>query len=81
MVAVADKDTLMIEIVVENKQVTEILPMVQSMRERGWVQGRDFDFTYHPAEYRYTWDQTAEQRTVFTFYREEIATVFALTYL
>ena len=55
--------------------------MVQSMRERGWVQGQDFDFTYHPAEYRYTWDKTANQRTVFTFYREEIATVFALTYL
>ena len=81
MVAVADKDTLMIEIVVDNQEVSELLPMVKSMRERGWVQGRDFDFTYHPAEYRYTWDQTAEQRTVFTFYREEIAIVFALTYL
>lgn len=71
----------MIEIVVENQEVSKLWPMVQSMRERGWVQGQDFDFTYHPAEYRYTWDKTANQRTVFTFYREEIATVFALTYL
>jgi len=71
----------LIEIVVENQEVSKLWPMVQSMRERGWVQGQDFDFTYHPAEYRYTWDQTAEQRTVFTFYREEIATLFALTYL
>jgi len=70
-----------IEIVVEHKQVNEILSMVTSMRDRGWVQGQDFDFTYHPAEYRYTWDQTAEQRTVFTFYREELATMFTLTYL
>jgi len=72
---------VVIEIVVENQEVSKLWPMVQSMRERGWVQGQDFDFTYHPAEYKYTWDQTAEQRTVFTFYREEIATVFALTYL
>lgn len=72
---------VLIEIVVEHRGVSEILPMVTSMRERGWVQGRDFDFTYYPAEYRYTWDQTAKQRTVFTFYREEIATLFALTYL
>ena len=71
----------MIEIVVEHKQVNEILSMVTSMSDRGWVQGQDFDFTYHPAEYRYTWDQTAEQRTVFTFYREELATMFTLTYL
>ena len=76
----------MIEIVIENQGVNEILPMVTSMRDRGWVLNRDFSFAYHNA----TFDNDGYEalprihtprRTVFTFYREELATLFTLTYL
>ena len=41
----------MIEIVVEHQGVNEILPMVTSMRDRGWVLNRDFSFAYYNATY------------------------------
>lgn len=41
----------MIEIVIENQGVNEILPMVTSMRDRGWVLNRDFSFAYYNATY------------------------------
>lgn len=72
----------MIEIVVEDRGVSEILPMVTSMRDRGWVLNQDFSFAYYNATFNNDgYEAVTPKRTVFTFYREELATVFALTYL
>ena len=72
----------MIEIVVEDRGVSEILPMVTSMRDRGWVLNRDFSFAYHNATFDNDGHEAANPRyTVFRFFTEELATVFALTYL
>ena len=72
----------MIEIVVEHQGVNEILPMVTSMRNRGWVLNRDFSFAYYNATYNNDeYEAVTPRRTVFTFYREELATLFTLTYL
>jgi len=72
----------LIEIVVEHRGVSEILPMVTSMRDRGWVLNQDFSFAYHNATFDNDGDEAVTpKRTVFTFYREELATLFTLTYL
>jgi hypothetical protein len=70
----------LIQIVVRNQQAGAILSLVQELRTRGWRQGQDFDFAYQQRG----WDNMTGEippETVFTFYREEIATLFALTYL
>ena len=67
---------------VENRGVSEILPMVTSMRDRGWVLNRDFSFAYHTATYNNDgYEAVTPRRTVFTFFTEELATLFTLTYL
>ena len=72
----------MIEIVVEHRGISEILPMLASMRERGWVLYRDFSFAYH--YHTATFDNDGHEavtprHTVFTFFTEELATMFTLT--
>jgi hypothetical protein len=45
----------------------------------GWVLGKDFDYAYYPGR----WDEmigNVPARTIFTFYREKYATLFALRY-
>ena len=72
----------MIEIVVEYRGVSEILPMVTSMRDRGWVLNQDFSFAYHNATFDNDgYEPVIPKRTVFTFFTEELATLFTLTYL
>lgn len=72
----------MIEIVVEDRGVSEILPMVTSMRDRGWVLNQDFGFAYHNATFDNDgYEPVTPKRTVFTFFTEELATMFTLTYL
>jgi len=70
----------LIQITVTNQEAGPILALVEELRARGWRQGQDFDFAFRQRRWD---DMTGEipPETVFTFYREEIATVFALTYL
>jgi len=70
----------MIEVVVQNQDVGSILNLVHALRERGWQQGQDFDFAFKQrGGINLTGKVSSE--TVFTFYQEEYATLFALTYL
>jgi hypothetical protein len=69
-----------ITIVIENKNVNEILDMVKELRDKGLVQGVHFDFAYNQSR----WDTMigdVKGFTNFTFYEEKYSTLFALKYL
>ena len=69
----------MIEIVVDRKGVIDILDIVKELRASGLRQGVHFDFAYNQSR----WDGmigNVDAYTVFTFYEEKYATLFALKY-
>ena len=70
----------LIQITVNNQEAGPILALVGELRARGWRQGQDFDFAFCQRRWDYMTGEIPPE-TVFTFYREELATVFALTYL
>jgi hypothetical protein len=72
----------MIEVVIPHHRAPAIIDIVEQLRERGWVQGRDFDFKYEPSGiFNYLELEPGPPQTRFIFYQEELATLFALTYL
>jgi MoaA/NifB/PqqE/SkfB family radical SAM enzyme len=71
---------MVITIVIENKNVNEILDIVKELRDKGLVQGVHFDFAYNQSR----WDPMigdVKGFTNFTFYEEKYSTLFALKYL
>jgi hypothetical protein len=70
-------------ITLDDIKVPIMLDIVHELKDQGWVQGQDFDFTYHPARHR---TDTLESyivhmpSAVFTFYTEKYATYFVLKY-
>ena len=68
------------QVIVDHKKSNEIMEIVQKMRDAGLVQGKDFDFAYHPSK----WDDMIGEtptRTVFTFYDDKLATWYTLKLL
>lgn len=56
------------------------MEIVCELRDKGYVQGIDFDFAYNPiVNDRFT-GPTKSCYTVFTFYKESLATWFTLRY-
>ncbi len=69
----------MIEVTIHGKDPTAIMEIVREMREHGYIQGMDFDFNYHPPAYNNdSWTPFTPKYTVFTFYTDKLATMFAL---
>ena len=71
---------MVITIVIENKNVNEILDIVKELRDKGLVQGVHFDFAYNQSR----WDPMigdVKGFTNFTFYEEKYSTLFAIKYL
>ncbi len=61
--------------------VDETLAIVRELKDRGYVQGTDFDFTYYPPEFDNISGHAVYNRyVVFTFYKEELASWFSLIY-
>lgn len=56
------------------------MAIVAEMRESGYVQRRDFDFAYYPANSEFS-ENFIPRHTVFTFYTESLASWFALKYV
>jgi hypothetical protein len=56
------------------------MDIVQDLRKQGLVQGTDFDFAYNPPKWN-GFTQAQEKFTVFNFYVEKYATLFALKYV
>ena len=64
-----------------DKLPIEFLEIVRKLKEKGYVQGTDFDFTYHPPKFdNFSGDAVYNRCVVFTFYKEELATWFSLMY-
>ena len=75
------KCCLMIEIVIYEKDPTEVMEIVRQLRERGLTQGKDFDFAYHkPTFDNFSYEAVHRRHTVFTFYDDKQATLFSLRY-
>ncbi len=66
---------------IKNKNATAAMDIVRELREKGYVQGIDFDFNYYHQESDDPQDITEQRHTLFTFYKEELATWFSLKYL
>lgn len=72
----------MIEVKIYRKDPVEVMQIVRELREMGWVQGQDFDFVYMPPihETSYAYEEVRPKHTVFRFYTEKYASLFALKY-
>jgi hypothetical protein len=69
-----------ITVVVENRDVSDVLDIVKELKTSGLVQGVHFDFAYNQSR----WDPMigdVKGFTNFTFYEEKYSTLFALKYL
>ncbi len=67
------------QVVIPNKSAGDIMDIVRNLRADGLVQGKDFDFAFHQSR----WDDMIGEipkESVFTFYTEKYATLFALKY-
>lgn len=72
----------MIEVVLPDKEPNDVLDIVKELRNKGYVQGVDFDFQYKPPKYNdWAMDPEYNRMTIFMFYTEELATYFSLRYL
>lgn len=71
----------MIEVKLIDMMPNEVLDIVKEIRKMGHAQGIDFDFEYHKPEILVDdYDGVYNRYTVFKFYKEELATWFALRY-
>lgn len=71
----------MINVVIEDKQISEILDIVKELRTIGLVQGQDFDFAYRPPQWdNFSGDAVYNKQTIFSFYKDELASWFTLKY-
>jgi hypothetical protein len=71
----------LIEVKILDKKPNDFLEIVQQLRDKGYVQGKDFDFAYHPPKFDdFSGDAVYNRCVIFTFYREELATWFSLVY-
>ena len=71
----------MIEIKILDKLPNEFLEIVRELKQKGYVQGVDFDFAYHPPKFDdFSGDAVYNRYVLFTFYKEELATWFSLIY-
>jgi hypothetical protein len=72
----------MIEVKLVDSMPNEVMDIVRQLKQRGYVQGTDFDWEYHKPEYNdWSGDAVYNRYTMFTFYKEELATWFSLRYL
>ena len=72
----------MLVVKVAHRPVTEIIDIVKELRLQGLMQGEHFDFSFHQTEYDPITGHLIEDRyTLFTFYAEKYATLFALKYV
>lgn len=65
--------------ILHNKSANEAIDIVHDIRRMGLLQGIDFDFKFMPTECDPASGQViTDKHTVFTFYDDKWATLFAL---
>jgi len=71
----------MIEVKLLDVGPNEAMEIVRELRQKGYLQNKDFDFAYHkPTWDEFSYEGVSNRFTLFTFYRDELATWFELTY-
>lgn len=71
----------MIPVKIKNVDPNQTMEIVRELRAQGLMQGRDFDFSYHQAQYNNDgWEQIEPKHAVFSFHTEKYATLFAIKY-
>lgn len=72
----------MIEVVVNDLTAIDAIDIVHELKNHGYVQGIDFEFSYHKAEYDgfSSYNETHGKYTVFTFYNDAVGSWFYLKY-
>ena len=69
----------MISVKIKDKDPNEVMDIVRELRQQGLVQGKDFDFAFHQAKYNNDgWEEIEPKFTMFMFYTEKYATMFAI---
>lgn len=67
-----------IEYILYHRNSAEISAIVQELKDLGYRVGLDFDFAYHTGSYDWATIKMIPRKTVFTFYREELASWFVI---
>lgn len=67
-----------INIDVVDVELDKILELVRELRSDGLIQGKDFDFKYHPPMSSLFNDASEPRHAVFTFYNEQLGFMFKL---
>jgi len=71
----------MTEVILYDLFPPQVMEIVKELRKSGLVQGVDFDFEYHKPSFNdWSGDAVYNRHTVFTFYKDELATYFKLKY-
>ena len=70
----------MTSVTLMNVGATQALDIVHELRTLGYVQGRDFDFSYHQSFWDGFGHEETPRHTIFKFYNETHASWFALKY-
>lgn len=71
----------MIEIKKDGWMPIELMEVVKELRRKGYVQGTDFDFSYHRPNFNdTTYELVNDRYAIFKFYKDELATWFELVY-
>jgi hypothetical protein len=72
----------MIKVKVIDWMPSQSMEVVNELRSKGYVMGLDFDWEYHKPRFDdFGFEPVYNRYTVFTFYKEELATWFSLTYI
>ena len=72
----------MIQVRIDDIDANDAMRIVQELRDMGWVQGQEFDFSYHHTRRdSYSYEIMDPMHAIFFFYRPEYATLFTLKYL
>ena len=67
------------EVLLTEIDASQTMDRVRELRAAGLVQGRDFDFSYHRAQYsNFGYDLDKPKMAVFKFYVEKYATFYQL---
>lgn len=69
----------MTEIVRTHDSVARVIEIVNDIRAHGYIQGRDFDFVYHPSR-QDNFSQYEVAYTEFLFYNTSLSSWFVLKY-
>ena len=71
----------LIDVILNDKTPDEVMAIVREIRQLGYIQTIDFDFEYHPPRNDAITGHILYNRyTIFTFYKEELASYFVLRY-